>query len=42
VATARQSNFNPFGQPAPIKSNVNGGLGIFTALSYAEIELEIE
>jgi len=42
VATARQSNFNPFGQPAPIISNINGGLGIFTALSYTEIELKIE
>lgn len=42
VATARQSNFNPFGQPAPIISNVTGGLGIFTALSYDEVEVIIQ
>ncbi len=31
---AEQANGNPFGQPASIISNVEGGLGIFATLSY--------
>lgn len=38
---ARSSNFNPFSQPGRIKSNVNGGIGIFTAIRYAEREVVI-
>lgn len=37
VSTARQSNFNPFGQPAPLRGNIIGGHGIFTILSYDEV-----
>lgn len=33
VNSAIDANGNPFGQPASIKSNVQGGLGIFTGLS---------
>jgi hypothetical protein len=42
VSTARQSNFNPFGQPSPIISNVVGGHGIFTILRYDEIIVDID
>ncbi|MGB3616905.1 MAG: DUF4249 domain-containing protein, partial [Catalinimonas sp.] len=31
---ARNSNGNPFAQPAPLVSGVNGGVGVFTCLSY--------
>lgn len=31
---AAQSNGNPFGSPASIQSNIEGGTGIFTGLSY--------
>lgn len=34
VEEAEDSNGNPFGQPARIKSAVNGGLGIFTNLAF--------
>lgn len=33
---ARRSNFNPFSQPGRIKSNISGGLGIFTPVVYSE------
>jgi hypothetical protein len=33
---ARGSNFNPFSQPGRIKSNVRGGIGIFTAIRFDE------
>ncbi|HET9278160.1 MAG TPA: DUF4249 family protein, partial [Flavitalea sp.] len=36
MGNARRSNFNPFSQPGRIKSNVSGGLGIFTSISYTE------
>ena len=36
MGNARRSNFNPFSQPGRIKSNVTGGLGIFTSISYIE------
>jgi hypothetical protein len=39
---ARGSNFNPFSQPGRIKSNVKGGLGIFTALSYDQRKIFIQ
>lgn len=31
---ARSANGNPFGQPAAIRSTVQGGVGVFTILSY--------
>ncbi|WP_165768304.1 DUF4249 domain-containing protein [Hymenobacter amundsenii] len=34
VQDARNANGNPFGQPSGIKSTVEGGLGVFTFLSY--------
>ena len=34
VQDARNANGNPFGQPSGIKSTVEGGLGVFTVLSY--------
>jgi len=36
MGNARRSNFNPFSQPGRIKSNVEGGLGIFTSILYTE------
>ena len=33
VNAAIDANGNPFGQPAVIKSNINGGLGIFTGVA---------
>lgn len=41
IQAARDANGNPFGQPATIQSNVNGGLGIFTGLSYSEKQLNV-
>lgn len=38
---ARSSNFNPFSQPGRIKSNVKGGIGIFTAIRYDQREVII-
>ena len=38
---ARNSNFNPFTQPAMIKSNVKGGLGIFTAIRYDQRQIMV-
>ena len=34
VNNARNANGNPFAQPAAIRSTVQGGLGVFTVLSY--------
>ncbi|WBA42184.1 DUF4249 domain-containing protein [Hymenobacter canadensis] len=34
VNDARNANGNPFAQPSAIKSTVQGGLGVFTVLSY--------
>ena len=34
VQDARNANGNPFGQPSGIKSTVQGGIGVFTILSY--------
>ncbi|SDY05346.1 DUF4249 domain-containing protein [Hymenobacter psychrophilus] len=34
VQDARNANGNPFGQPSAIKNTVEGGLGVFTVLSY--------
>lgn len=42
VQSAINSNGNPFGQPSVIKSNIEGGIGIFTALSYDQKILIIE
>jgi hypothetical protein len=33
INDAKDANGNPFAQPSVIKSNINGGLGIFTGLS---------
>lgn len=35
TAAAEANNGNPFAQPGSIRSNVQGGLGIFTGLNYA-------
>ncbi len=42
VQSAINSNGNPFGQPSVIKSNIEGGIGIFTGLSYNRKLLIIE
>jgi len=42
VQDAINSNGNPFGQPGVIKSNIEGGIGIFTGLSYDRKTLIIE
>ena len=34
VNDAQNANGNPFGQPSAIKSTVQGGIGVFTVLSY--------
>ena len=34
VRLADNANGNPFAQPASIKSNISGGIGIFTNLVY--------
>lgn len=36
------ANFSPFGQPATIKSNISGGLGIFTGITFDRKTLIIE
>jgi hypothetical protein len=36
VNDAQTSNGNPFGQPANIITNLTGGIGVFTTLSYTE------
>lgn len=36
IGDARRSNYNPFSQPSRVKSNVTGGLGIFTSIKYSE------
>lgn len=38
---ARDANLNPFLQPAKVKSNIQGGQGIFTALSFDRQKLRI-
>ena len=42
LSNARRSNFNPFSQPSRIKSNVKGGIGIFTSIRYTEKEVIIK
>ncbi|MFK7772564.1 MAG: DUF4249 domain-containing protein [Saprospiraceae bacterium] len=42
VQAAINSNGNPFGQPSVIKTNIEGGIGIFTGLSYNRKTLIIE
>jgi hypothetical protein len=42
IGDARRSNFNPFSQPSRIKSNIKGGLGIFTTLRYTEKQIIIK
>lgn len=38
---ARDANLNPFLQPAKVKSNIQGGQGIFTALSFDRLKMMI-
>jgi len=42
VEAARNANGNPFAQPSAIKSNITGGIGIFTGLGYDFEGLVIE
>ena len=42
VREARRANFNPFSQPGTIKSNVSGGLGIFTTIRYDQRRIIIQ
>lgn len=35
IKDAKHSNGNPFAQPPAIRSNIEGGIGIFTGLSYS-------
>jgi hypothetical protein len=39
---AISANGNPFGQPSGIASNVSGGVGIFTGLSYDQVMTVVE
>lgn len=41
VQDARNANGNPFSQPSSIKSTVEGGVGVFTVLSYDRKQLII-
>jgi len=41
LSNARRSNGNPFTQPGSIKSNIRGGLGIFTSLVYMDKKIVI-
>lgn len=41
IQNAKSANGNPFAQPANIRSNVVGGLGIFTAITFDEQRLVI-
>lgn len=41
VSNAQSSNGNPIGQPANIISNVSGGLGVFTTVTYTEKKIII-
>ena len=36
ASAASSANGNPFAQPALLRSNINGGVGIFTGLSMTE------
>jgi hypothetical protein len=42
VEAARSSNGNPFAQSGVIRSNVTGGFGIFTGLSYSFMPVSIQ
>jgi hypothetical protein len=42
IGDARRSNFNPFSQPSLIRSNISGGLGIFTSIRYSEQRIIIK
>ncbi len=42
VQDAINSNGNPFGQPSVLKSNIEGGIGIFTGLTFDRKTLIIE
>lgn len=41
IGDARRSNYNPFSQPSRIKTNIAGGLGIFTSIKYTERKIVI-
>lgn len=38
---ARDANLNPFLQPAKVKTNIQGGQGIFTALSFDRLRMRV-
>ncbi len=40
VSDSKTANGNPFAQPPGLKTNVEGGLGIFTGLSLTQLHLE--
>lgn len=42
INDAQNANGNPFGQPSSIKSTVEGGVGVFTVLSYQRRQLIIK
>lgn len=42
IGNARRSNLNPFSQPSRIKTNISGGLGIFTSILYTEQKLIVK
>lgn len=42
IEAAFTANLSPFGQPAGIASNIQGGIGIFTGLSFDRREVVIE
>lgn len=42
MSDAQNANGNPFAQPAPLKSTVEGGVGVFTTLSYDRRFLTVE
>jgi len=42
IGDARRSNSNPFSQPGRIKTNITGGLGIFTTTRYTEKKIVIK
>jgi hypothetical protein len=42
VRNAQNANLSPFGQPAALQSNINGGIGIFTTIAATRDTLFVE
>jgi hypothetical protein len=42
VNDAQSSNGNPFGQPANIITNLSGGIGVFTTVTYSEKKIIVD